>query len=720
MRMGRRLVGTVTVALLLAGAAAGCATLEERREIDAEAEAADAALAAMSPADALLAVARLRDARRDAPELHRLALHRDPAVRAAALRGAALVGDPASLGALLAALGDADPTVRATEAWGLSELWAWDVTDLDRQTSMGQAEEALLDLLSSEEDVDVVRAAARALGEVGSDVSEDALWELVVRPDVRPDALLALAIRARRGATPPLDAARVAVLKAVAGDGPLPFEFPYLVARAGAADEDAGANLAKWLQERQPADDAATAWRLRAIGKVAPSGHPARLLLDWHLRGGDVSARVSALRGVRELGADGRSLLEAALLDAEPLIVEEAAAGLGSLGDEAALDALLAWTPDPDDAARRAIRLQGLTLWALAVQAPPPEAEPAPAPGVAAPAVAASHPRLAEAVAPGQAALADEAAVVRAAAYGLVGAWAVPEAVPPLLDRVAAEDDPGTLLTLALVLHDRPDDVVEGQLLAWLDGDDVLLGAVGAMGLATRDGAHVLPRLEAAYAARVDDPAEVERRLEIARALVGREDLPPDVVGALLQDPEPAVRVAAWKGLADRVGRAQSGVAPQQRELPDLPDASFGVGDVEQAYVLTSRGEMTFELLPSLAPAAVASFVALAEDGFFDGLVFHRVVLDFVIQGGDPQGTGWGGPGYTLREEFSAAPFVRGTLGMARSDKDTAGSQWFVCHSPQPHLDGHYTVFGQLVSGFETLDAIRPDDVIESVTIRRK
>ncbi len=117
---------------------------------------------------------------------------------------------------------------------------------------------------------------------------------------------------------------------------------------------------------------------------------------------------------------------------------------------------------------------------------------------------------------------------------------------------------------------------------------------------------------------------------------------------------------------------------------------------------------MVIRLLPDLAPKTVDSFRSLVNKGFYDGLVFHRVVKDFMIQGGDPEGTGHGGPGYTVKAEFSKHPHKRGTVSMARrgDDIDSAGSQFFICHGDAPFLDGQYTVFGELVSGFEVLDKI--------------
>jgi cyclophilin family peptidyl-prolyl cis-trans isomerase len=125
---------------------------------------------------------------------------------------------------------------------------------------------------------------------------------------------------------------------------------------------------------------------------------------------------------------------------------------------------------------------------------------------------------------------------------------------------------------------------------------------------------------------------------------------------------------------------------------------------------VTSRGEFVIALDGTLAPNTTATLLALARQGFYRDLAFHRVVPDFVIQGGDPRGDGSGGPGWTLRSELSRAPFERGTVGIADSGRDTGGSQFFVCHSAQPHLNGRYTVVGRVIKGMHVVDAIQPGD----------
>jgi cyclophilin family peptidyl-prolyl cis-trans isomerase/HEAT repeat protein len=137
-----------------------------------------------------------------------------------------------------------------------------------------------------------------------------------------------------------------------------------------------------------------------------------------------------------------------------------------------------------------------------------------------------------------------------------------------------------------------------------------------------------------------------------------------------------------------------------------------------KAIITTEKGDFTIVLLPEDAPLTVDNFVKLANSNYFNNTDFHRVVSNFVVQGGDPRGDGNGGPGYQIRDEINTVPYERGTVGMALSGKDTGGSQWFVTHSPQPHLDGGYTVFGRInESGMKIVDKISRGDRILSIKI---
>ncbi|MFQ5590987.1 MAG: peptidylprolyl isomerase [Phycisphaerae bacterium] len=137
------------------------------------------------------------------------------------------------------------------------------------------------------------------------------------------------------------------------------------------------------------------------------------------------------------------------------------------------------------------------------------------------------------------------------------------------------------------------------------------------------------------------------------------------------------------------------------------------------ATVVTDKGEIKLELFPEQAPLTVANFVNLARRGYYDGVKFHRVIADFMIQGGDPTGTGSGGPGYKFKDEFS--PKLRhnsaGVLSMANSGPGTNGSQFFITHKATPWLDDKHTIFGKVTSGQNVVDAISKGDVMKTITI---
>jgi peptidyl-prolyl cis-trans isomerase B (cyclophilin B) len=133
----------------------------------------------------------------------------------------------------------------------------------------------------------------------------------------------------------------------------------------------------------------------------------------------------------------------------------------------------------------------------------------------------------------------------------------------------------------------------------------------------------------------------------------------------------------------------------------------------------TSKGTIEIDLYPQYAPKTVNNFVFLTRAGFYDGVTFHRVIANFMIQGGDPTGTGRGGPGYRFEDEFKGNPLQheRGVLSMANAGPGTNGSQFFITHSPQPHLDNRHTVFGKVITGLEVVDAIRQGDQMIKVTV---
>jgi cyclophilin family peptidyl-prolyl cis-trans isomerase len=164
---------------------------------------------------------------------------------------------------------------------------------------------------------------------------------------------------------------------------------------------------------------------------------------------------------------------------------------------------------------------------------------------------------------------------------------------------------------------------------------------------------------------------------------------------------------------------SQIGTVQTRNTDADYARALARIDKNVRAVVTTSKGSFTIELLPEAAPLTVDNFVQLAQRNYYRNVIIHRVVPNFVIQDGDPRGDGNGGPGYQIRCEINQVLYDRAAVGMALSGKDTGGSQWFVTHSPQPHLDGSYTVFGRVVAGMDVVDRIVRGDVIQSIVIRQ-
>ncbi|MBE2186603.1 MAG: peptidylprolyl isomerase [Rhodothermales bacterium] len=155
------------------------------------------------------------------------------------------------------------------------------------------------------------------------------------------------------------------------------------------------------------------------------------------------------------------------------------------------------------------------------------------------------------------------------------------------------------------------------------------------------------------------------------------------------------------------------------KSYPAAPAMQIDPTKTYRATMHTSKGDIVLDLFPQYAPNTVNNFVSLATDGFYDGTTFHRVISNFMIQGGDPTATGRGGPGYTFADEFHMNPLTHetGVLSMANAGPNTNGSQFFITHGPQPHLNGRHTVFGKVTAGQDVVNAIRQGDTITAIEI---
>lgn len=157
-----------------------------------------------------------------------------------------------------------------------------------------------------------------------------------------------------------------------------------------------------------------------------------------------------------------------------------------------------------------------------------------------------------------------------------------------------------------------------------------------------------------------------------------------------------------------------------KKQYSKYPDMVIDSNKKYQATIKTNKGDIQLELFAKDTPKTVNNFVFLARDKFYDGLTFHRVIPNFMVQGGDPNGDGRGGPGYRFEDETRGNPRQKhetGSLSMANAGPNTNGSQFFICHGPQPHLDGKHTVFGKVMKGQDVVNSLKNGDVMNEVVI---
>ncbi len=594
----------------------------------------------------------------------------DPNVRARAARALGRLRDPAGSRALRQALADPSPTVRAQAAWALGQL----PTDAPAQ---GDAT-ALLTRWSQETDPAVRSALAVAMGRRGGPDSLDALVGALGGAD-RFAAVTGIGRLAMRGFT---DARTVDALLDL----------------AERRIDPQSRRRAAWALARTPVtripdramvrlralvlDGGDVTVRTHALRIWAPNASPAaRADVLPRVAAATPALRVAVARSLARAPFEGDDALLATLLaDRDPWVRREAIAAAASVKPAEAQRLLApAWTSTDAYERGAAIRALG-ALGALPVK--PRELLGADLPfpvRVAAVSVLAERPRLLD--------------------------LALHAAEAPLRSAAAER-----LLAL------KPADPEDARALLAAQDDAVAQAAADAI-----KEAPAPESLEALYARLQQKDTPEELALACVRAL--------DAIHATGRVPRPGAREAAiltpWMAsprvsverarLAEVLGVEPPRVAHPGLALPDLAE----VLDVRGARVITDAGELRIDLFAEEAPYTVWNFVRLAERGYYDGLVFHRVVPGFVVQTGDPRGDGWGGPGYMIPDEMNDAPYVAGTVGMALSGPDTGGSQWFVTLDDQPHLDGDYTVFGRLVTGLRTAQAVREDTRIQRIVIER-
>jgi cyclophilin family peptidyl-prolyl cis-trans isomerase len=272
----------------------------------------------------------------------------------------------------------------------------------------------------------------------------------------------------------------------------------------------------------------------------------------------------------------------------------------------------------------------------------------------------------------------------------------------------------------ALVAVGSP--TAETTLIDHLTADDAVVRETVASGLVRLKSKRGVPALVDAYGQAEKDPTHVARAAILNAVVELDRAAAQPLLERALQDHDWAVRVRAAAliktvdpsaDVAHRIRPAPPIGPPELNELTPMINPTVS----PVAYIDTSKGMIQVELAVIDAPRTVANFVSLARRNFLGATAIHRVVPNFVVQDGDPRGDGQGGPGYTIRDEINQRPYLRGTVGMALSWEDTGGSQFFITHAPQPHLDGRYTVFGRVTEGMEVVDRLQQWDQIRSVRI---
>ena len=598
---------------------------------------------------------------------------RDPWVRSRVALACGRLRDPEASIYLPVLLRDPDPTVRRAAAFASGV------------SGDGRLVPLLVSALS-DPDAATAATAAASLGRLGGEEADRALRGALSGPG-GPRAASALALhRSRDAALVPLLAAALA-----AGDGETRRAAAWALARSPRAGSEEA--LRGLLDDRDPE---IVAWAARGLGLLADTIAAPRLTAL--ARGEAPGPAIQALLALDRLAVPAGDVGIARANDAHPGVAVAALTFLRRSVGEPGVRRLL------ETVVAGGGRRGGVALASLAAGDPERAYALAFPAGARAPVdlrlgAAEALPLLPAArLGPWlDALLADPSSRVRMEAVSRLPREAAPEHAGRLVRALGDPD--GSVKAVALD--------VSASLASGPNADATLARAwrsAFAAALASREPDFVASALDSA-ASLADGGCEL---------LAARRD-----------DPEDLVRSHARRLLSGRCGE-DPGRFVHVPFATRVPDADYwrlarlaATGRV-LATVATSRGAFEVELLPGDAPLTVDSFVALARKGYFDGTTIHRVVPDFVVQAGDPRGDGTGGPGYALRDELSSLPYLRGRVGMALSGPDTGGSQWFVTLSRQPHLDGGYTVFGEVASGMEVVDRIEQNDRILSVSIREE
>jgi len=664
------------------------------------------------PPDALLERTDLQaivdaQVRRDGAALLERLDASDPAVRARAAFALASVQDTAAVPALLRLLRDSVPEVRADAAFALGQM------------PSGVPAEPLLRLLGRERDAVVQRRLIEALGKTGDPASLRSLVRFGL-PDARdPDLALAMARYGMRDAIdeadPPGDAAHELMLDwlvehLTADRGDTRRTAAYVFTRLAPVVWEARTDTLRAVLDSYDRSDPAARHLIRALGALddRAGGSDAPRLQRWLREAPDWRTRVNAARALSSVpnALRTRQALQGALDDSVGHVAIAAAQSLtGADWSPADVDGMAAWIEaHPDRWRVIAPLLRGLARNASAsgaeirvlAQVDRWEAAGRPVPYAAmlsalAPLdTSAARHRLVDAAG------ASDPRVAASALSALAERWKRerPTSADAYFSLFAAGVSRGDIATINAAAPALTDSLFRSR------------GAADTLAV-TFD--------------RLTSPDDLEGMTAVLRALgqTSGSAASATLRGAL-GHPHPAIRTAAAEGLTALADTSVSAPPTPAPEAPPIDwDMLSALGPAPQFELQTEKGAIIVELDATQAPQTVETICGFANDGRYDGVPFHRVVANFVIQGGDfARQDGWGGPGFFIRSEFTRIPYTRGVLGMASAGKDTEGSQFFLTHSPQPHLDGRYTAVGRVTRGLEVMDRILANDVVSAASCR--
>jgi len=590
-----------------------------------------------------------------------------PLVRLRTVEVIGRIQDPADAGRLLPLLEDPSPRVAAEAFLAVGQIGS--------ETAVPTLVE-----VCSEAAPDRVVLAAEALGKIGGEKAVEALMGLLhdFHSEVRAAAALALARAADETAVPAL---------LIATEDPDPkVAWKAIYALEKVESNKVGPKVRKFLSESY-----ATVVRTHAastLGKQKDTGSVDALV--GVLGDKDVHLLVNAARALGEIGKIKAVDPLGNLLTTHPShqVRTAAATAIGKIGKDRGRDYLIRALSDESTGVRIA------SIRALAQ-------------------IMGDKANLFI----GQM-LDDGNRLVRAAATECVGVAGVKDRAPAMMDVAANDDDPTMRAAAVKALGMLDVGEVRPFLVRKLQDEDWVVVTTAVEALGEQEYKEAVPDLVATYRARTSRQ-DVDVHVQILQTLK-KFDADESVVALLREcvaDPDRRVRTLAAESLRER----ELPVPPMKSERefyqenfdPKRMSALSAPLGVIHAVIHTDRGDIEVDLFGDDAIQTVANFVALARNGFYNGLTFHRVVPDFVIQGGDPRGDGWGDAGYYIRSEFNRYTFDTGYLGIAHSGKDTGGCQFFITISPQPHLDGRYTVFGIVRRGMDVVNAIDQGDKFE-------